>query len=70
MSLRVPPERTVYLADVVATTVHEGVCDENGRLRVSAAAFFGMTAGSGEFFTLGKKVGHIGQTAGRSDIRY
>ena len=68
--LRVPPARTVYLADVVATTVHEGVCDEDGRLRVSTAAFFGMTAGSGEFFTLGEKVGHIGQTAGRSDIRY
>jgi len=68
--LRVPPARTVYLADVVATTVHEGTCDEDGRLIVSSAAFFGMTAGSGEFFTLGEKVGHIGQTAGRSDIRY
>jgi flavin reductase (DIM6/NTAB) family NADH-FMN oxidoreductase RutF len=68
--LRVPPERTVFLADVVATTVHEGVCDADGRLRVSAVPFFGMTAGSGEFFTMGEKVGHIGQTAGRSDIRY
>jgi flavin reductase (DIM6/NTAB) family NADH-FMN oxidoreductase RutF len=68
--LRVPPARTVYLADVVATTVHEGICDEDGRLRVSSAPFFGMTAGSGEFFTMGEKVGHIGQTAGRSDIRY
>jgi flavin reductase (DIM6/NTAB) family NADH-FMN oxidoreductase RutF len=68
--LRVPPARTVYLADVVATTVHEGACDESGRLRVSAVPFFGMTAGSGEFFTMGEKVGHIGQTAGRSDIRY
>ncbi len=68
--VRVPPARTVYLADVVATTIHEGVCDEDGRLRVSAAPFFGMTAGSGEFFTLGEKVGHIGQTAGRSDIWY
>jgi len=69
-TLRVPPARTVYLADVVATTVHEGVCDEAGRLRVSSAAFFGMTAGSGEFFTMGRRVGHIGQTAGRRDIRY
>jgi flavin reductase (DIM6/NTAB) family NADH-FMN oxidoreductase RutF len=68
--LRVPPERTVFMADVVATTVHEGVCDADGRLRVSAIPFFGMTAGSGEFFTMGEKVGHIGQTAGRSDIRY
>lgn len=68
--LRVPPARTVFLADVVATTVHEGICDEAGRLVVSSAAFFGMTAGSGEFYTLGQKVGHIGQTAGRSDIRY
>ena len=69
-TLRVPPARTVYLADVVATTVHEGVCDEDGRLVVSSASFFGMTAGSGEFYTLGQKVGHIGQTAGRRDIRY
>jgi hypothetical protein len=29
-----------------------------------------MTAGSGEFYTMGRKVGHIGQTVGRSDIRY
>ena len=69
-TLRVPPSRTVYLADVVATTVHEGICDANGRLIVSSAAFFGMTAGSGEFYTLDRNVGHIGQTVGRSDIRY
>ena len=69
-TLRVPPERTVYLADVVATTVHEGVCDTDGRLIVSSAAFFGMTAGSGEFYTLERNVGHIGQTVGRRDIRY
>jgi len=69
-TLRVPPVRTVYLADVVAATVHEGVCDEKGRLRVAATEFFGMTAGSGEFYTMGREVGHIGQTAGRSDIRY
>jgi flavin reductase (DIM6/NTAB) family NADH-FMN oxidoreductase RutF len=68
--LRVPPARTVYLADVVATTVHEGICDGDGRLIVASAPFFGMTAGSGEFYTLDRKVGHIGQTAGRSDIRY
>ncbi len=48
-TLRVPPARTVYIADVVATTVHEGICDEDGRLIVSSAPFFGMTAGSGEF---------------------
>jgi flavin reductase (DIM6/NTAB) family NADH-FMN oxidoreductase RutF len=69
-TLRVPPARTVYLADVVATTVHEGICDADGRLIATSAAFFGMTAGSGEFYTLGQKVGHIGQSAGRSDIKY
>lgn len=68
--LRVPPERTVFIADVLATTVHEGICDEDGRLRVSSAAFFGMTAGSGEFYTLDRPVGHIGQSVGRRDIRY
>lgn len=69
-TLRVPPGRTVFIADVVATTVHEGTCDAAGRLIAGSAAFFGMTAGSGEFHTLGLKVGHIGQSAGRSDIRY
>ena len=43
--LRVPPVRTVFIADVVATTVHEGICDEDGRLRPESAAFFGMMAG-------------------------
>ena len=69
-TLRVPPVRTVFIAEVVATTVHEGVCDDDGRLRPESAAFFGMAAGCGEFFTLGQKVGHIGQSVGRHDIRY
>lgn len=68
--LRVPPVRTLFVADVVATTVHEGVCDPDGRLRPDAARFFGMTAGSGEFYTLDRPVGHIGQSVGRTDIRY
>jgi flavin reductase (DIM6/NTAB) family NADH-FMN oxidoreductase RutF len=69
-TLRVPPVRTVFIADVLATTVLDGVCDDDGRLRPGAAAFFGMVAGSGEFFTLGQNVGHIGQSVGRRDIRY
>jgi flavin reductase (DIM6/NTAB) family NADH-FMN oxidoreductase RutF len=68
--LRVPPMRTVFIADVVATTVHDGICDPDGRLRPESAAFFGMAAGCGEFFTLGQRVGHIGQSVGRRDIRY
>jgi flavin reductase (DIM6/NTAB) family NADH-FMN oxidoreductase RutF len=66
----VPPMRTVFLADVVATTVHEHVCDEDGRLMVPNVPFFGMTAGSGEFYTMGKAVGHIGMSVGRDDIKY
>jgi flavin reductase (DIM6/NTAB) family NADH-FMN oxidoreductase RutF len=69
-SLRVPPSRTLFTADVVATTFHEGVCDNNGRLNVSKTQFFGMTSGSGEFYTMGKRVGNIGMTVGRTDIRY
>jgi flavin reductase (DIM6/NTAB) family NADH-FMN oxidoreductase RutF len=69
-TLRVLPVRTVFIADVLATTVHEGICDADGRLRPDSAAFFGMAAGCGEFFTLGQKVGHIGQSVGRRDIRY
>lgn len=65
-----PPTRTVFFAEVVATTVLEGVVDENERLIVSNVQFFGMTAGSGEFYTMGQPVGHIGHTVGRDDIRY
>ena len=69
-TINVPPHRTVFFADVVATTVHEGVCDKDGRLIVPNVPFLGMTAGSGEFYTMGKLVGHIGKTVGRSDIKY
>ncbi|KPJ92524.1 MAG: hypothetical protein AMS18_07240 [Gemmatimonas sp. SG8_17] len=69
-TIRVPPARTVFLAEVIASTVHKGVCDDTGRLVVSAVSFFGMTAGSGEFYTMGRRVGHIGMTAGRDDIKY
>ena len=69
-SLRVPPARTVYVAEVVATTATTEAVDENGRLVVPAVPFFGMTAGSGEFYTMGRLVGHIGKTVGRSDIKY
>lgn len=69
-SVEVPPVRTLFLADVVATTVLEGVCDENGRLMVPAVRFFGMTAGSGDFYTMGERVGNIGMSVGRNDIKY
>lgn len=69
-SLFIPPQRTVYIADVLRTTVLQGVCDANGRLIAESARVFGMTAGCGEFHTLGRKVGHIGMTIGRNDIRY
>ena len=69
-TIAVPPQRTVFFADVVATTVLEGVCDKSGRLIVPNVSFFGMTAGSGEFYTMGKPVGHIGKTVGRNDIKY
>ncbi|MDH3733273.1 MAG: flavin reductase [Gemmatimonadota bacterium] len=65
-----PPIRTVFFADVVATTVLEGVVDQNERLIVPNVRFFGMTAGSGEFYTMGEPIGHIGHTVGRDDIRY
>ncbi len=69
-TIAVPPARTMYLADVVATTIHEGACDEKGRLIVEKIPFFGMTAGNGEFYTMGKKIGHIGMTKNRTDIKY
>lgn len=70
--LRVPPIRTLFIAEVTATTISRWgkMCDENGKLLVENVNFFGMTAGSGEFYTMGKKVGHIGKSVGRSDIKY
>lgn len=68
--LEVPPARTLFLAEVIAVSVLPGVCDENGRLMVKKVPFFGMTSGSGEFYTMGEKVGHIGMTIGRKDIKY
>ncbi len=65
-----PPQRKIFIADVLATTVLENVCDENGRLMVDNTPFFGMTSGSGEFYIMGKKVGYIGKSIGRTDIKY
>ena len=68
--IKVPPSRTIFVANVTATTVHEYVCDEKGQLDVASVPFFGMTPGSGEFYTMGKKVGHIGQSVGQDDSYY
>jgi flavin reductase (DIM6/NTAB) family NADH-FMN oxidoreductase RutF len=67
---RLPPSRTVFLAEVVRGSVHPGVTDAEGRLDSTSRPFFGMTSGNGEFWTLGERVGHIGMTVGRDDIRY
>ena len=69
-SLELPPERKLFFAEIVATTVVDGVVDDAGRLIVPAVDFFGMTAGSGEHYTMGRRVGNIGMTAGRSDAKY
>ena len=67
---RLLPSRTVFFAEVLRTTVHPDVTDRDGRLDSRARTFFGMTAGNGEFWSFGKKVGRIGMTVGRDDIRY
>lgn len=69
-SLEVPPMRKLFIAEVVATTALEGAVDQAGRLIVPNIAFFGMTAGSGEHYTMGDRVGNIGMTVGRTDIKY
>ncbi len=69
-SLEVPPVRKVFIAEVVATTAAGNAVDDDGRLVVPGVDFFGMTAGSGEHYTMGRRVGNIGMTVGRSDIRY
>ena len=65
-----PPNRTVFFADVIRTSVQSDVADELGRLIPSSRDFFGMAAGCGEFWTLGSCVGHVGQTKGIDSIRY
>ena len=69
-SIEMPPERKLFFAEVVATTVLEDAVDDAGRLVVPAVDFFGMTAGSGEHYTMGRRVGNIGMTVGRTDIKY
>ncbi|MCY4627705.1 MAG: flavin reductase, partial [Acidobacteria bacterium] len=69
-SLEVPPVRKLFIAEVVATTAISGAVDEDGRLIVPAVDFFGMTAGSGEHYTMGRRAGNIGMTVGRTDIKY
>ena len=66
----IPPMRKLFIAEVLATTVLEGTVDEAGRLLVPNLRFFGMTAGSGEHYTMGERVGNIGMTVGRTDIKY
>lgn len=67
---RLPPTRSVFFAEVLRATTHPGVTDSDGRLASTSRSFFGMTAGNGEFWSLGEKVGRIGMTVGREDIRY
>jgi flavin reductase (DIM6/NTAB) family NADH-FMN oxidoreductase RutF len=69
-SLEVPPMRKLFIAEVVATTALEDAVDEEGRLIVPRVPIFGMMAGSGEHYTMGERVGNIGMTVGRSDIKY
>ena len=64
------PKRTVFFAEVVRVLTHEDVTDENGRLISQSRDFFGMASGNGEFLTFGKKIGHIGMSKGRDDIKY
>ncbi|TET36343.1 MAG: flavin reductase family protein [Planctomycetota bacterium] len=65
-----PPGRTVFFTEVLRVTTHPGVTDGEGKLIPDSKQFFGMAAGCGEFWTFGKKVGNIGMTKGRTDIRY
>ena len=69
-ALEVPPIRKLFIAEVVATTALEGAVDQAGRLLVPNVPFFGMTAGSGEHYVMGGRVGNIGMTVGRTDIKY
>ncbi|MDA0329410.1 MAG: flavin reductase family protein [Gemmatimonadetes bacterium] len=69
-SLEVPPMRKIFIAEVIATTAVEGAVDDAGRLIVPRVPFFGMMAGSGEHYTMGERVGNIGMTVGRTDIKY
>ncbi len=68
-SLRLPPRRRGFLAEVTATRVLEGDCDAQGRLITRKLKVFGRAAGSGEFCLRGPVIGPIVQGVGRSAIR-
>ena len=65
-----PPGREIFFAEVSRVSAHKDVVTEEGRLLAKSRKFYGMTSGSGEFWSFGEKVGHIGMTANRDDIRY
>ena len=54
----------------MATTVHIGICDEDRACAARIGGILGIAAGCGQFFTLGQKIGHIGQSVRRGNIRY
>ncbi len=71
-TLNVPDSSWVKEFDDIDMSGHkwEDKFAENGRLNSSSRIFFGMTAGNGEFWTFGNKIGHIGMTKDRDDIKY
>jgi flavin reductase (DIM6/NTAB) family NADH-FMN oxidoreductase RutF len=53
----------LFIGRVVAVHFEETVVNEKGELVVEAIHPFVMCAGSGEFWNLGKEIGHLGFTA-------
>ena len=51
----------MFIADIVAVSVDESIIDENGRLMLERAELLAYS--HGDYFTLGKKIGHFGFSA-------
>lgn len=54
---------TLFIGRVVAVHFEENVVNEKGELDIEKIQPFVMCAGSGEFWDLGKEIGHLGFTA-------
>ena len=58
----------LFVGRVVAVHVDQEVINDAGELIIEAIQPFVMCPGSGEFWDLGKKIGHVGFTASKKNL--
>ena len=58
----------LFVGRVVAVNIDEEVLNDAGELVIEAIKPFVMCPGSGEFWDLGKEIGHVGFTASKKNL--